>query len=427
MENKKVKNFSRLESDGSHYFSTYGSMKPEITIREEIDNQIAARPNFASISFSENPNNMEIITRNDGITPTNERMQNMYRVGKSVSDRRGASICGIGQIEGLIAGRVNPKSCGTLKFESVHDGVKSIFYCEANGYDSSISGWCDNGVSVFEEDHVNKVFGNMKKMDSKEKEELEAIIGIKIHPYSLKNPKFKYTFNNKVVKPISVLYDGVEDESIKRFGVKEYDVIYNRKTYTVKVGGIEASKYVKPDGFKMSKKADLLDKVYNMSDKSGGIFVEIGGVNVITGGANSWKFVGMRHHSTYNGIRFWISIPEDGELKDAIFQESANKSNVGMTLENIYDFDGTQVFKEILTDIKKCTRSWVDNKDKATKEGKFTKEVESEIYNNFLMKEKLAKKFHSFYRSLSKKEIECIKTKKFGTLYKDFQKVTKNA
>lgn len=419
MEKKK---FSRLEDDGSTYFTTYGSGNPMITIFEEVDNQIAAKPTFASISFSDKPSYSDILTYNDGSTPTPERMEKMTHVGKSYSDRNGASICGIGQIEGLIAGRNNPMACGTLDFESVHGGVKSVFHCEVNGKTGKISGYTETGQTVFDGDSVSKKYSKMKALSRDDKNKLKALISAKVYPYASKNPNFRFEFDGEILTPFSVLYDNVNSKLIRRMPVKSYEVNLNGNTYTVKCGGVDTSGYTKLNGGgTISKNADPLDVAYNCGADAGGIFVEVGGVNTIMGGRDSWSFIGQKYHSTMNGIRFWISIDDNGDLKDAVFQESANKSSVGTRLTDIVDVSGELVFKEMLDDIKKYSNDWKTNRVRGSEGSEKTRKGIERAYAEIISKKSVVDSFLKFYNTLNEHEKNIFSTKYFKTIVKDTQ------
>lgn len=422
MEKKK---FSRLEDDGSTYFTTYGSGNPMVTIFEEIDNQIAAKPQNACISLVDKPSGCDIVTYNDGNTPTPERMERMAYVGKSQSDRNGASICGIGQIEGLIAGRNSSTACGTLVFTSVNGGEKSVFHCDANGKTCQISGYTEIGQTVADVDHVEKVYSNMKRIKSNEDmNKLKAKIAAKIYPYASKNPEFIFKFNGEVITPFSVLYDNVNSLLIRRMPLKSYEVKLNGKTYTVKCGGVDTSGYTKLNGGRIiMENADPLDIAYNCGPEACGIFIEVGGVNTIMGGRDSWNLVGQNYHSTKNGIRFWISIDDNGDLKDAVFQESANKSSVGTKLTDIFDARGEMVFKEIIDDIKKYCITWKENPVQGNGGSVKTKKQCEEIYRKTILKEEFKDDFIKLYNKWPE-EMSGIAWKKMKTIIKDMQCVS---
>lgn len=408
-----------LESDNSDYFSKWGSRNPELTIREEIDNQIAANPTFAGIRVINKPNGRcNIESFNDGNTPTPERMEKMKCIGKTISDRNGASICGVGQIEGLVAGRKSPQSTGLLSFKSVHNGVVSRFRCMANGKDYTINTENSGPFPIDEPNIVEKSYEGMRDFDEADIEAIKVLVAVKIHPYAKEHPEFTYTVNGEEIIPFSVLYDGIKSESIKRMEIKGFVINYHGKEYIVYVGAVDIARYVKPDGSRLNKeRADKLDMLYKMSPKSGGVFVELGGVNVITGGKESWRFIGRSYHTTHNGQRIWISIPSDGELKDAIFAESPNKSSVSICLNEITDYDGRHVFAEMLDEINKTLNSWTDERDSIDTAGRAVKkEKEGQIIKEVLENSVFVYKMEEALNELSDEEKTILGTKKFKTL-----------
>lgn len=408
-----------LESDNSDYFSKWGSRNPELTIREEIDNQISANPTFAGIRIINKPNGRcTIETFNDGNTPTPERMEKMKRIGKTISDRNGASICGVGQIEGLVAGRKSPQSTGVLSFKSVHNGMASHFTCRANGKDYTISTENSGPFPTDEPNIVEKSYEGMRDFDEADIEAIKVLVAVKIYPYAKEHPEFTYIVNDEEIIPFGVLYDGIDDESIKRMGIKDYVVKYHGKEYIVKAGAVDIARYVKPDGNHLNEEhADKLDTLHKMSPKSVGVFVELGGVNVVTGGKESWEFIGKSYHTTHNGQKIWIHIPSDGELKDAIFAESPNKSSVSICLDEITDYDGRAIFTEMLEEINKTLNSWTDERDSINTAGKAVKkEKEEQIIKEVLENSAFVYKMEEALNELSDEEKTILGTKKFKTL-----------
>lgn len=409
-----------LESDNSDYFTKWGSRKPFLTVTEEIDNQIAARPTCAGIIITNKPGGKcTIETYNDGNVPTHERMENMRRIGRTASCNNGASICGVGQIEGLVAGRKSTQSTSVLRFKSVYNGFASYFTCVANGTDYTITTENSGPYPTDEPNIVEKTFEGMHKFKEDDIEKLKALIAIKIYPYAKENPDFTYTFNGEKIVPFGVLYDGVENKSIKRLNVKEYTVKYHGKDYIVKAGAVDSARYAKTDGININKEhADKLDSICNMSEESGGVFVELGGVNVITGGSDSWKFIGMKWHSTRNGHRVWISIPSEGELKTAIFAESPNKSSVNICLPEIVD-DGKCVFKEILDDLKKPLTAW-RKRDIITDDGTTVeKNLEEKALNELTLNKEFVESVRKMENSLPKEILAILLNKKLKTIFKN--------
>ena len=408
-----------IESDQSHYFSQWGSKHPFLTIREEIDNQLAANPSFAGLTISRQPNStMTIETFNDGETPTPERMEKMKFIGRTYSDRKGASICGVGQIEGLVAGRKSPTSVGELEFKSINNGLLSTFNCVANGKDYTIKTANRGPERVDESNLVQKRYTGMKQMDEDDMEEVRILAGVKIHPYTKINPNFKYTFNGADVKPIDVMYSNVESDLIKRMEIKEYDVTYHGKTYKVKAGAVDIARYVKPDGFHLDEtNANSWDKYYNLSPDSSGVFVTIGNVTVITGGKDSWSFIGDKWHSTHNGQNVWIQIDSDSELKDAIFAESPNKSQVGISLTDVIDYDGTKVFETLIKEVTDNINTWTIERETVINNGKtLKKDEEDKLINDILNKKSFIVSFNKALKLISNEEIELLGTKKFKTI-----------
>lgn len=408
-----------IESDQSHYFSQWGSKHPILTIREEIDNQLAANPSFAGITMSRQPNStMTIETFNDGDTPTPERMEKMKFIGRTFSDRKGASICGVGQIEGLVAGRKSPTSVGELEFKSINNGLLSIFNCVANGKEYTIKTANRGPERVDDANLVQKRYTGMKQMDEDDMEEIRILTGVKIYPYAKLNPDFKYTFNNVEVKPIDIMYTNIESDLIKRMEIKEYDVTYHGKIHKVKAGAVDIARYVKPDGVHLDEtNANIWDKYYNLSPDSSGVFVTIGNVTVITGGKDSWNFIGDKWHSTHNGQNIWIQIDSDSELKDAIFAESPNKSQIGISLTDVVDYDGTKVFKTLIKEVIDNINTWTSERDTVIDNGKLLKKDEEEkLINDILDKESFVTSVNDALKMLSNEEVEFLKTKKFKTI-----------
>lgn len=408
-----------IESDQSHYFSQWGSKHPFLTIREEIDNQLAANPSFAGLTISRQPNStMTIETFNDGETPTPERMEKMKFIGRTYSDRKGASICGVGQIEGLVAGRKSPTSVGELEFKSINNGLLSTFNCVANGKDYTIKTANRGPERVDESNLVQKRYTGMKQMDEDDMEEVRILAGVKIYPYTKINPNFKYTFNGVDVKPIDVMYSNIESDFIKRMEIKEYDVTYHGKTYKVKAGAVDIARYVKPDGFHLDDTtANNWDRYYNLSPDSSGVFVTIGNVTVITGGKDSWNFIGDKWHSTHNGQNVWIQIDSDSELKDAIFAESPNKSQVGISLTDVIDYDGTKVFETLIKEVTDNINTWTIERETVINNGKtLKKDEEDKLINDILNKKSFILSFNKALKLISNEEIELLGTKKFKTI-----------
>lgn len=423
MEDNILKNFTtrkkKLETDSSDYFSKWGSRNPLLTIREEIDNQISAQPKRAGIKIDNFTNDRcTITTFNDGITPTPERMETMNCIGKTHSDRRGASICGVGQIEGLVAGRKSPNSTGELIFKSVHNGMMSKFTCVANGKTYTIETENSGPFPIDEQDEVQKIYTGMRKIADDEIEKIKVMVAVKIYPYALKTHGFSYTINDEEITPFGILYDGVKDKSIKRMKMKEYTIHYHGEKYIVSAGAVDAARYVKPDGFHIDKnKADKLDRIYGMSPESGGVFVEIGDVNVITGGKDSWKFIGRNYHTTHNGQRIWIRLPSEGQLKDAIFAESPNKSSISICLDEITDYDNRKVFAEMLSEIGQTLNLWTSERGKVNKNQKgITSEEEEKIFNKILDNDIFLSLMDKIRHLLTEDEINVLETKKFKTI-----------
>ena len=354
------KQFEHLEDDGSHFFSVWGSKNLLLTINEEIDNQIGACPKYASLKYDATLNGSTLVFENDGITPDYERMEKMYYIGKSYSDKRGASVCGVGQIAALVAGRQKPNGNATLTFVSVHRGKETIFFVRANGTKCSLSGGVLKPTECEGIDRVRKTFEGMDYLEPSNKkrgltlEKLKAIISAKIYPYAKEHPEFKYYLNSEEIIPQSLIYEGVEDERITRSAKKTYEISYHDVLYHVNVEMANVHKYVKPDGFRKHDEDKLseYDRVFDLNPCSYGVYVNLGGTYTISGGQNSWKFIGERHHTTKSGIRILIDMPTHGNLKEAIFAESPNKSETGISLEDVFDYDGTQVFYELIHDIR---------------------------------------------------------------------------
>ena len=419
-----------LVSDNSDYFSKYGSGKIKLTITEEIDNIIGAEPDNASIDIKNIDYNgtCTIETFNDGVTPTTERMEKMNCIGKSSSDKRGPSLCGVGQIEGLIAGRKDTTYTGILTFESVHNGEYSRFTCSANGLDYSIKTTNEGPYPTSDKDRVVKRFEGMIQTNQEQLELVKAICAIKIYPYSKKNPNFKFKFNGEILEPINVMYDGVNDERVKRTEIKDYKIKYHGREYTVKYYLADYSRYIKPDGQIIDKNcANKFDILSDMSLDSGGVFVELGGSVVITGGKDSWGILDDKglEHTTHNGQRVWISIPtEDNVLKEVIFAESANKSEVGVCLNKITNEDGTKVFSEMIRTIKKTITKWTKERTSIDAEGNQIEQYEKDrLYNEAVNNETFREYIIKAFEALSESQANIVAKKKVTSILSSVTKL----
>lgn len=415
--NSNSKRCGVIQSDNSNYFSNWGSKKPELTINEEVDNQLSAQPNSASIDIINTPDGKSIITTyNDGIVPTPERMENMKCIGRTYSDKKGASICGVGQIEGLVAGRYKPDAVGTLTFTSINNGKQSTFKCVANGKNYTITTENSGPFDVNEKDCVKKIYEGMRYFDEKQIDEIKTSIRTKIYPYSITHPDFAYMFNGEKIEPIDILYSNIDDPSIKRFN-KDYKIKYHNKDYSVKVNICDVSRYIKPNGMSIDKnKANDLDALYNMSSKTTGVFVNIGDSTVIMGGTDSWRLIDMKFHTTLTS-KILIQIPEYGELKEALFAESPNKSSVGICLSGITDIDNTYIFNELINDIKEILKEWRDSKDVVGKNGKIIEKCEEKrIFNSITESDSLKVALKIFMGYLTPEQEQVLLNKKFSTI-----------
>ena len=411
---------NNLVSDNSDYFSKWGSRNPTLTIREELDNQIAAKPTYAGITITSRPGGKCIIeTFNDGITPTPERMEKMNHIGKTISDRHGASICGVGQIEGLVAGRKSPRDSSRLKFISVHSGQKCTFTCVVNGYDYTITTENIGPEETDEQDYVKKTYEGMRDIDESGIEYIKLLCSVKLAPYINEHPDFKYTVNGEVIKPIDILYQDVDDDSVKHMNVKEFKITYHGHEYVVKAGATDFSRYVKPDSLHLDESnANDWDKYHNMSMNGTGVFVEIGGVNVITGGKDSWKLIGREAHTTHNGQNIWISIPAEGELKDAIFAESPNKSDVSICFTEVFDFDTDEnIFSSMIDEINIHLNTWTKDRNIIGLEGKTIKrEQEKVIMNSLVENFEFMSKISGAFKALPDETLQLLSSKKIKTI-----------
>lgn len=418
-ENEKRLVFSKLNDDSTHYFAQWGSRNPLLTINEEIDNQIAAEPTRASLTIVQSITETQFIFENDGITPDTKRMQKMMCIGKTHSDKRGASICGVGQIEGLIAGRRDPLAVSTLTFKSVHDNLLNTFTVTVNGTNNEITGNVDGPDPIYERDFVSKSFSNMLPINplnnNEEMKRIEALIAIKIYGYAKDHPDFTYTFNNKVIKPESVLYEHVNDSSIARLKKKEYKLSYHGKEYLVYLEGAQLHKYLKPDGVKYRDENDLIlyDRAFPLNGETSGVYVEIGGCQTIKGGPDSWHFVKMQSRSTASGIRLLITIPAEGELKEAIFAESPNKGEVGISLDKIVDWGGKLVFEEMLKDIK----TFVNGNSTGRARRKCTEKRFEEIMSD------CAVYFADVFEQMDEEQIDALRARPLSHIYDYVKKI----
>ena len=419
-ENKVRKGY--VQSDNSDFFAKWGSRNPELTISEEIDNQLASNPTYATINIMNGPGKFcNIETYNDGITPNHERMERMKCIGKSQTDKRGASVCGVGQIGSLVAGRKKTNSNSKLTFTSIHDGQESIFVCYANGSTFDLITENSGPFETDEKDRVHKIFENMRDFDDEQMEKIKLLAGVKIYPYSKEHPDFVFKMNNEIIKPIDILYEGVEDETLQRMPIEEYNISLHNKNYKIKVGGVYVSDYVKPKGNSIDlTHANAWDAKHNLSPESSGVFVELGGSMVICGGINSWKLIGKNAHSTKNGMYFYISIPCDGELKELLFAESPNKSTVSIPFNEITDNDGRVVFEELLNKIDNTISEWRKNNN-IVKDGKksISKKEGEKYYNTIVKNDSIRTHFLLFMANLTQEQKNVILRKKLNTVYND--------
>lgn len=416
----KIKN--ELKNDNSHYFTQWGSRNVKLPFNEELDNILGAKPNIAGVSFKEeivgNTNTME--TFNDGMIPSHTRVRDMYKIGRTMSDNRGASICGVGQIESIVAGRKSAKAIGTLTVKVVYNGEYSVFTCIANGNDFSINCEYDEPKPCDGPNCIKKTFEGQKKLTEKEIEELKIIAALKIYPYSLENPNFKFYFNNELLDPFDVMYGDVNDDRLKRFK-KDYNLKFHNKTISCKLHMIDCARYVKPNGFEIDEdNANDFDKFYGFSSDCTGAFVNYDNNLVMYGGAYSWGFFGDKYHSTHNGQKVMLTFGCNNDLKSEIFSESPDKKNVKFGIQDIVDYDGTKVFEEVISDINEHIEQWTKERSKVNENGeKIDTENEKKIYESILQDEKIADLLKNLYTSLSKEQFFIFSKKKMNTIFND--------
>lgn len=412
----------KIVSDNSEFFSMWGSRNPFLTIKEEVDNQISAKPNRAEMTISTVGGiNSTITTWNDGNTISPEKMKILNHIGRTYSSGNGASICGVGQHEGLVAGRMNSMSSSTLTVESVFKKQKSVYRATANGYDNSFTTEYMTPITVIEKDYVMKKYEGMKRLTREDIDFVKALIGVKIYPYCIENELFKYIVNEEQVKPIDVLYSDVDDNSIRRWS-KKFQIVYNDENFEIDVKMADISRYIKPNGTSLDEtRANDWDKHWNLSTEGGGVFISLGGVNVILGGHDSWKLIDSKAHTTTNGINICINIP-DGKLKTAVFSESANKSDVGTkNLIDICDSEG-KVFEDMITEIKNVVLEWKTERTTITKSGSVDKEEFERILNDVFQNEVFMKMFDKTMSLLTEEQRSVLLTKKVKTIVKEYEK-----
>jgi hypothetical protein len=326
----------------------------------------------------------------------------------------------------LVAARKSPTAVSDMTFKSIHNGEECTYICTANGKTSEITTQNSGPVQTYESDIVKKTFTNVYPIDKMGDDWLnyiKAIIAIKIYPYSLINPNFKYIFNNEEITPNPVLYDGIEHEAIQRMNWKDYSIPLHNKTNKIQVSCCYYHKFVKPDGFGMDKKrADKLDLATNLSDKSSGVFVEIGNVVVITGGRDSWKFINDKFHSTLTGIRIYIKIPNDIDIKETIFGESSDKSSINICLQDIIGSNGEKVFQEIISDIHQYVSNWSGDREKTNEEGKLVdKTKRDKIFNDVINNSIISMHLTTAFSLLNEEQKNVIGSKQISTLMKELQ------
>ena len=149
-----------------------------------------------------------------------------------------------------------------------------------------------------------------------------------------------------------------------------------------------------------------------------GVFVEIGGVNVISGGKDSWKLIGREAHTTHNGQNIWISIPAEGELKDAIFAESPNKSDVSICFTEVFDFDTDEnIFSSMIDEINIHLNTWTKDRNIIGLEGKTIKrEQEKVIMNSLVENFEFVSKISEAFKALPDETLQLLSSKKIKTI-----------
>lgn len=416
----KIKN--KLQNDNSHYFTQWGSRNVKLAFNEEIDNILGAKPTTASVLFKEEfvGNTITMETFNDGMIPTHTRVKEMYKIGRTMSDNHGASICGVGQIESIVAGRKSTKSIGTLTVKVVYNGEYSVFTCIANGKDFSIDCEYDEPRPSDGPNCIKKTFEGLKKLTEREINELKLIAAIKIHPYSMENPNFKFYFNNELLNPLDVMYSNITDERLKRFK-KDYIINFHGETFECKLHMIDNARFVKPNGFEIDENnANEFDKFYGMSSDCTGAFVNFDNNLVMYGGLSTWAFFDDKYHSTHNGQKVMLSFSYNNEIKSEIFSESPDKKNVKFGLQDVVDYDGTHVFKEVISDIKTHIEQWTKERSKIDENGeKIDTETEKKIYKDVLQDEKINNLLKDLYNYLNKEQLFILSKKKINTIFND--------
>ena len=414
--------YNKLISDGTEYFTNYGSKNTFLLVNEEIDNLIGACPTYGGFRFVKNFKKYNIEIYNDGITPTMEEMANMHNIGKTNSKKQGPGLCGMGQIESLVACRERRNSTSALNFTSIHGGKMSTYTCSANGEKCEIKTSVTSPIDTDEPDSVTKTFTNVYVPEDEKKffNEVKLHIAAKIFPYMCKHPNFVFEFNGEQITPIDLLYTNITEDNIQK-KTFVYKFNYKNNEYNIKCDLIDFSRYVKPDGFTINEiNANEYDAYHKFSRESTGVYLEIADVYVVMGGFDSWKHIGKSQHSTHNGQRVVFHIPEG--LKDLIFGENARKSSIGEALYDMKDNTNSYIFRDFINNkIKTTLEAWVANRNKLTNDNNIIcKAKEKELYNEILNKPEMASVIN-FFDELSD-EMKCIIKKKYiKTMITDYK------
>lgn len=416
--------FEGVTSDGSEYFNQWGSQDIMTLINEELDNMLGADPTYAFINITRTPSGSMITFENNGITPNHERMEKMRNIGRSVSDRRRASIHGIGQLGGLIGARKTPTSSSTLVFESVHSGFETVFTITANGMNYSFKGGIIGPHETDSQDRVRKTYKDLCSIDNNTMEEIKLQIAVKIFPYSQANPNFACYLDGEKLEPIDLLYSNVNDDRIKRY-YKEWDINYNGEMVTFITEGAFLHKYVKPDGFNVDKDAaNAYDIHYNAAPESYGNYLELNEILTITGGELSWNLTGTSKHSTKTMQRHFIRVKNNGKTKNAICCESPKKSRVGTTLDKIVDNQNNYPFAEMAKYVSNKSREWTKTNDIEEKKKNTNEVYEPTTFDIAL--EKVSAYILQMLKTLTEEEQAVISSRKLSTIIQKSKTIVKN-
>lgn len=406
--------------DGSEIFTSIKSNNPNILINEQIDNALGAKPNIIHINYDDN----QFVIMNDGVIPSHEEHYKIIRTfGESVSQRKGVSRNGFGDIASLLSSRKNIQEIAHLEIEIYYNHTISKSNRTVNSIERKLylTEFSELGVSD-KSNMIIKRFKNICSINKKYKEnELEIFLRLKATPYMQQNKNFKIFLNEKdITSPIDIEYKNIDNEKlIKRFN-REYTINYNELPIHCSVNIVKVHKYVKPDGTNIDKEnANAFDAFYKLNADNSGLFIQYGETYVIYGGMSSWDLINYKYHSTISGYRVILKFDENEKIKDLLFSESQIKNSIGTCLSDIEDQFQNKIFAPIIQEIVNVITQWKaeDKKEKELERKKQEDTKKSAV--DFL------EALKSIIKNTDKSILSIYETKKFRTLIKEAME-TKN-